>query len=173
MVLETSEYLIYIFPGTIVLACLLFTLPRRTKNGNIILSRMNSQQHPESPNELSTIQSHSSSIPPSQTNESNSRNMELDPSHLISRYQRNVSEAVTIAPVHLPSSSQALPNASNSSYFDPPPPYPGFNTSSWIKLRKFCNILCSLDINVYRLLLLEFRLSLSKMAIKFIPKIDK
>ena len=130
MALETSEYLIYILPGTIVLVCLLFKFLYSTRNEDIILSRTNSQQHPESPNELSTIQSHSSSIPPSQTNESNSRNMELDPSHLISRYQRNVSEAVTIAPVHLPSSSQALPNASNSSYFDPPPPYPGFNTSS-------------------------------------------
>ena len=130
MVLETSQYVIFIFPGTIVLACLLCTLPQRTINEDIILSRMNSQQHPESPNELSTIQSHSSPIPSSQTNERNPRNMEHNPPRLISRYQRHGIEPVTIAPVHLPSSSQALPNALNSSYFDPPPPYPGSNPSS-------------------------------------------
>ena len=152
MVLETSEYLIFIFPGAIVLACLLFTLPRRTRNENITLSRMNSQQHSESPNELSTIQSHSSPIPSSQTNERNPRNVEHNPSRSISRYQRHGSEPVTIAPVHFPSSSQALPTALNSSYFDPPPPYPGSNTSYWIHLSKLYNIVCSLDIDVNRLL---------------------
>ena len=130
MELETSKYLIFIFPGTIVLACLLCTLPRRTRNEDVILSRMNSQQRPESPNEPSTIQSHSTSIPTSQTNEGNTRNLELDPPYSVSRYQRHGSEAVTIAPVHFPSSSQALPNALYSSYFDPPPPYPGYNTIS-------------------------------------------
>ena len=163
MVLETSVYLIFIFPGAILLSCLLFTLPRRQRDEDIIPSRINSRQRPESPNELSTIQSHSFSIPPSQTNESNTRNVELDPPYSIARYQRHGSEAVTIAPVHFPSSSQALPSASYSSYLDPPPPYPGYNTSSWINLSKLCNILGSLDGNVNRLLLLEFRLSLSKM----------
>ena len=127
--LETSEYLIYILPGTIVLVCLLFKFLYRTRNEDIIPSRMNSQQHSDSPNELSTIQSHSSSIPPSQTNEGDPMNVELDPSHLISRYLRHVSEAVAIAPVHFPSSSQALPSTLNSLYLDPPPPYPGSNTS--------------------------------------------
>ena len=126
MEFETPKYLIFIFPGTVVLACLLCTLPRRTRNEDI----MNSQQRPESPNESSTIQSHSSSIPTSQTNEGNTRNLELDPPYSIARYQRHGSEAVTIAPVHFPSSSQALPSASYSSYLDPPPPYPGYNTSS-------------------------------------------
>ena len=130
MVLETSQYLIFIFPGAIVLSCLLFTLPRRKRDEDIIPSRINSRQRPESPNELSTIQSHSFSIPPSQTNESNTRNVELDPPYSIARYQCHGSEAVTIAPVHFPSSSQALPSISNSLYFDPPPPYPGSNTSA-------------------------------------------
>ena len=126
MVLETLDYLPYIFPGTIVLAWLLCVLPHR----DIILSLMNSQRRPESPNEPSTIQSLSSSIPTSQTNEGNNGNVDLDPPHLIAQYQRHGSEAVTIAPVHYPFLSQALPNASNSSYYDPPPPYPGYNTSS-------------------------------------------
>ena len=126
MVLENAYYVIYIFPGAIVLAWLLCVLPQR----DIILSLMNRQQRSESPNEPSTIQSHSSSIPTSQTNEGNNRNVELDPPDLIARYQRHGSEAVTIAPVHFPFSSQALLNASNSSYYDPPPPYPESDTSA-------------------------------------------
>ena len=162
MVLETSQYLIFIFPGAIVLSCLLFTLPRRNRDEDIIPSRINSRQRPESPNELSTIQSHSFSIPPSQTNESNTRNVELDPPYSIARYQCHGSEAVTIAPVHFPSSSQALPSISNSLYFDPPPPYPGSNTSAWINLIEFCNMLDYLNINVRRFSLLEFRFNLSE-----------
>ena len=170
--IELSEYLVYILPGTVVLVCLLFKFLYKTRNEEIILSRMNSQRRPESPNELSTIQSHSSSTTQSQRNEGNTSSVELDLPRLISRYHRHGSESVTIAPLHLPSSSRALPSASSSSYFDPPPPYPGYNTSTWINLSKLWNILGSLDINVNRLLLLEFKLALSKMWCKFILNIN-
>ena len=130
MTIELSEYLIYVLPGTIVLVCLLFKFLYRTRNEDIILSGMNRQQREESPNELSAIRPHPSSIPPSQTNQGDARNVELDPPNLIARYLRHGSDAVAIAPVHDPCSSQALSSPSNSLYVDQPPSHLGSNTSA-------------------------------------------
>ena len=90
---------------------------------------MNSGEHSDPPNELSPIQSHLSSMPPIQGNERTDRGISFDVPRLMTRYQHNGSEATTNVPVHSPSSLQSHLDAKKSFNSDPPPPYPGRDTS--------------------------------------------
>ena len=91
---------------------------------------MNSEEHSEPPNELSPIQSHLSSMPPIQRNERTDRSISIDVPGLMTRYQYYASEARTSVPVHNPSTLQPPSDAINSFSSDPPPPYPGRDTSN-------------------------------------------
>ena len=90
---------------------------------------MNSEEHSEAPNELSPTESHLSSMPTIQRNERTDRGISFDVPRLMTRYQHNGSEATTTVPVHSPSSLQSHLDAINLFSSDPPPPYPGRDTS--------------------------------------------
>ena len=97
-------------------------------------SRMDSEEHSEPPNELSTIQSHPSSIPSVQRNERTDRGISIGVPRLMTGYQHYGSEAATRVPVHSPSSLQSHLDAINSFSSDRPPPYPGCNTSECVNV---------------------------------------
>ena len=127
--MEPSVYWICLLSATPILSSLHFLFCKCLSRTRGTPSRMNSEEHSEPPNELSPIQSHLSSMPPIQRNERTDSGISFDVPRLMTRNQHYGSEATTTVPVHSPSSLQSHLDAINSFSSDPPPPYPGRDTS--------------------------------------------
>ena len=118
MEMSAWKGLIYVLPATPIFSSLFVYFCK-------YLLRTCCEEDSEPPNELSTIQSHSSSMPPIQRNETTHRS----PPRSMTRNQHDELEGTTTIPVHSPSSIQSHSDAMNSFSSDPPPPYPGRDTS--------------------------------------------